>query len=127
MELFACLFGIYAGCSAENVQPCIDVTMEQLALLRTHRVSDAELHLAKEHMKGSLTLSLESTSSRMMRLGRNEYAFGRQIATEEIEAAIDAVTADEIIELSSELFAEERVGLCVLGPVDHAHLVSDAA
>ncbi len=121
------LFGIYAGCSAENVQPCIDVTMEQLALLRTHRVSDAELLLAKEHMKGSLTLSLESTSSRMMRLGRNEYAFGRQIATEEIEAAIDAVTADEIIELSSELFAEERVGLCVLGPVDHAHLVSDAA
>ena len=121
------LFGIYAGCSAKNVQPCIDVTLEQLELLRTQRVSDAELHLAKEHMKGSLTLSLESTSSRMMRLGRGEYAHERQISTEEIETAIDAVTVDAISELSQELFAQERLGMCVLGPVENVELFSHAA
>ncbi|HTZ55135.1 MAG TPA: pitrilysin family protein [Candidatus Acidoferrum sp.] len=112
------LFGIYAGTSAENVQPCIDVIAEQLTALRDVAIGENELHLAKEHIKGNLTLSLESTSSRMIRLGRNEYALGRQVTPEEIEERIDAVTADEITGLARELFAEDQLGLCILGPVD---------
>jgi predicted Zn-dependent peptidase len=116
------LFGIYAGTSPENVQPCIDVIAEQLAALRNVEIGESELRLAKEHIKGSLTLSLESTSSRMIRLGRNEFALGRQIAPEEIEARVDAVTAQEIRELSNELFQENQLGLCILGPVDEASI-----
>jgi predicted Zn-dependent peptidase len=112
------LFGIYAGTSPENVQPCIDVIAEQLTALRNIEIGENELHLAKEHIKGNLTLSLESTSSRMIRLGRNEFALGRQVAPEEIEERIDAVTADEIAGLARELFAEDQLGLCILGPVD---------
>ncbi len=114
------LFGVYAGTSPENVQPCIDVIVEQLAALRSVRISDAELQLAKEHIKGSLTLSLESTSSRMIRLGRNEFTLGRHVTPEEIEERIDAVTAPEITEIAQELFAEDQLGLCILGPVDEA-------
>jgi predicted Zn-dependent peptidase len=121
------LFGIYAGTSPENVQPCIDVIAEQLAALRTIDVSENELHLAKEHIKGSLTLSLESTSSRMIRLGRNEFALGRQVTPEEIEERVDAVTADEIIGLARELFAEDQLGLCILGPVDEGSIEWAAA
>jgi len=112
------LFGVYAGASAANVQKCVDVIGEQFAAVRDRGVTEAELHLAKEHMKGSLTLSLESSSSRMIRLGRNEFAFGRQISTEEIEARVDAVTLDEVRGIAGELFAPENLGLCVLGPVD---------
>jgi predicted Zn-dependent peptidase len=121
------LFGIYAGTSAENVQPCIDVIAEQLAALRTIEIGENELRLAKEHIKGNLTLSLESTSSRMIRLGRNEFALGRQVAPEEIEERIDAVTADEIVGLARELFAEDQLGLCILGPVDEGSIEWAAA
>jgi predicted Zn-dependent peptidase len=116
------LFGVYAGTSPENVQACVDVIGEQFEQMRQLRVSDKELTLSKEHIKGNLTLSLESTSSRMIRLGRNEFGFGRQIAPEEIEAGIDAVTADGVRELASELLTEANVGLCVLGPVDGAEI-----
>ena len=116
------LFGVYAGTSAENVQKCVDVIGEQFEAVRTLGVTEAELHLAKEHMKGSLTLSLESSSSRMIRLGRNEFAFGRQIGTEEIEARVDAVTLDEVRAIAQELFAPENLGLCVLGPVDEKQI-----
>jgi predicted Zn-dependent peptidase len=116
------LFGIYAGTSAENVQPCIDVIAEQLASLRSIEIGGNELHLAKEHIKGNLTLSLESTSSRMIRLGRNEFALGRQMAPEEIEVRIDAVTASEIVEIAHDLFAEDQLGLCILGPVDESSI-----
>lgn len=121
------LFGIFAGTSPENVQPCIDVVAEQLAALRDLEIGEAELRLAKEHIKGSLTLSLESTSSRMIRLGRNEFALGRQITPEEIEERVDAVSAAQIRELANELFAEEQLGLCILGPVDEASIEWAAA
>jgi predicted Zn-dependent peptidase len=114
------LFGVYAGTSAESVRECVNVIGEQFALLREHLVADGELKLAKEHIKGNLTLALESTSSRMIRLGRSEFSLGRQVTTEEIEAKIDAVTADDIRALAQEVLAEEQLGLCVLGPVDES-------
>jgi predicted Zn-dependent peptidase len=116
------LFGIYAGTSPENVQPCIDVIAEQLRALRDVHIGESELHLAKEHIKGNLTLSLEQTSSRMIRLGRNEFALGRQMTPEEIEERVDAVTARDITELANELFAADQLGLCILGPVDEASI-----
>jgi predicted Zn-dependent peptidase len=114
------LFGAYAATSPETVRACIDVIVEQFDAMRDAGVTPAELHLAKEHIKGSLTLSLESSSGRMIRLGRNEFAFGRQIATEEIEERVDAVTADDVRALADELLRPETLGLCVLGPVDEA-------
>jgi predicted Zn-dependent peptidase len=121
------LFGIYAGTSAENVQPCIDVIAEQLAALRKVEIGETELHLAKEHIKGNLTLSLESSSSRMIRLGRNEFALGRHVTPEEIEERVDAVTAQEIVEIAHDLFAEDQLGLCILGPVDETAIEWAAA
>jgi len=112
------LFGVSAGTSPATVQECIDVIVEQLHLMADKGISEAELRLAKEHMKGGLTLSLESTASRMMRLGRSEYNLGRELTTEEIEAKIEAVTAEEVLALSKEIFAPENLGLCVLGPID---------
>ena len=114
------LFAVYAGTSPETVSECVSVIGEQFAAIRDARVTDAELRLAKEHIKGSLTLSLESTSSRMIRLGRSEFSLGRHLTTEEIERKVDAVTTDEVQTLAQELLKEENLGLCVLGPVDEA-------
>ena len=114
------LFAVYAGTSPQNVSECVTVVGEQFANLREQEVTAAELRLAKEHIKGSLTLSLESTSSRMIRLGRSEFSLGRDLTTEEIEEKVEAVTAQEIQELAQELLREDNLGLCVLGPVDEA-------
>ncbi len=123
------LFGVYAGTSPENVQACIDLIAEQFHRIRDVRVDEAELHLAKEHIKGNLTLSLESTSSRMIRLGRNEFALGRNVEPEEIERRIDAVTVADVQDVAAELLREEDLGLCIIGPVDESAIAwnSDAA
>ena len=117
------LFGIYAGTSSQNVQACIDVILDQFARVRNAPIGESEFALAKEHIKGNLTLSLESTSSRMLRLGRNQFALGRQVTPEEIEARIDAVTSGEVQDLARELLAEENLGLCIIGPVDEGAIV----
>jgi len=117
------LFGVYAGTSPENVQDCIDLTVEQFARARSEPIAEPELALAKEHIKGNLTLSLESTSGRMIRLGRNEFALGRYVTTEEIEERIDAVTPQEVQELARELLADRNLGLCIIGPVKEERIV----
>ncbi len=117
------LFGVYAGTSPQNVQACIDVVAEQFGRVRDVPIAQSEFELAKEHIKGNLTLSLESTSGRMLRLGRNEFALGRQVTPEEIEARIDAVTPGEVQDLARELLVEENLGLCIIGPVDEGAIV----
>ncbi len=114
------LFGVYAGTSPKNVQSCIDLIVEQLAAARSMPIGNDEFRLAQEHIKGNLTLSLESTSSRMIRLGRNEFALGRHVDSEEVERRIDAVTPDEVQELARELLIDENLGLTIIGPVDES-------
>jgi predicted Zn-dependent peptidase len=110
------LFGISAGTSPQRVQECVDVICAELdgALAGVH---DDEIALAREHLKGNVTLALESTSSRMLRLGRNELVYGRQISVEELEASIDAVDASAVAEVAAQVLAPEARGLCVLGPL----------
>jgi predicted Zn-dependent peptidase len=112
------LFGVSAGTSPASVDECIEVIVSEIYGAAQRGILDDEVRLAKEHIKGSLTLSLESTSSRMVRLGRSEFSFGRNVTTEEIEQSVDAVTKEQVDALARELLVPERLGLCVLGPLE---------
>ncbi len=116
------LFGVSAGTSPASVQECVEVIVDEMTSMARTGPTQAELNLAKEHIKGSLTLSLESSSSRMIRLGRSEFNLGRQATIEEIEARFDAVTYDDVNALARELFTPESLGLCVLGPLDSVEI-----
>lgn len=116
------LFGVSAGTAPDSVQECLDVIVGELERMAAEGPSDAEIELAKEHIKGSLTLSLEASSSRMIRLGRSEYNLGRQVDIEEIETAVDAVTHEAVWGLATELLRPETLGLCVLGPLAESEI-----
>ena len=109
------LFGVSAGCSPERVQECVDVVVDQIDRLLSDGARADEVERTREHLKGNLTLALESTYNRMSRLARNHLVHGRQISTEEVEAAFDAVDVSAVDALARELLAGGR-GLCVLGP-----------
>ena len=113
---------VYAGTSLKNAQPCIDTILDEVDRLASVPVAAEELRLAKEHLKGSMTLGLESTSSRMMRLGRQELVHGREIPQEEIEARIDAVTAEGVLEIANLAFAPQRRSLALVGPTTAAEI-----
>ena len=57
---------------------------------------EVELRRAKDHLKGSLMLSLESTGSRMNHIARQEIYFGRQFGLDEITAGIESVSAHDV-------------------------------
>ncbi len=85
--------------------------------IRQHGATADELHAAKLHLKGSILLSLESTTSRMSGIARQEYYYGRQFSPDEIIAAIDAVTLDDVQHVAETIVDPESLSLTVLGNV----------
>jgi predicted Zn-dependent peptidase len=112
------IFGVSAGCAAPRAQELLDVVADELDRVLQDGVNAAEVERAREHLKGNLTLALESTFNRMSRLARNEIVHGRQISAEEIEAQFDAVDKAAVDRLARELLGTR--GLCMLGPAELA-------
>ena len=109
---------IYAGCDADSVVEVVDLIMAELQQLRDAPITSAELVRAKDHLKGSLVLSLESTSSRMSHLARQEMYYGRQFTLDETLQAVEQVTVDDVHRVAKELLVPGTVAATVLGPVD---------
>ncbi len=107
---------VYAGCAAERVREVVDLTMAELQTLRDSPVPADELARAKDHLKGSLMLNLESTSSRMSHLARQHIQFGRHFTLDEILAEIDRVQAADVQRVAAELFQNGGLAASVVGP-----------
>jgi len=111
-------FTIYAGCSNEAVGQVIDLVIEELRGVRQAPVPDAELQRAKDHLKGSLMLSLENTASRMSHLARQEIYFDRQFGLDETLHGIERVTPAEVQRVAADLFRNGSLSATVLGKVN---------
>jgi predicted Zn-dependent peptidase len=109
---------VYAATSPEMTQTAAELIIKECKLLAKEAVSVEELENAKNHLKGSLILSLESSSNRMFSLARNEMIFGRQISTEEILEEISKVTVDDVLRVSQDLFLHSNYGIVVVGDME---------
>lgn len=111
------LFGVYAGTSAEKLDEVLRLSREILEDVRQEGLRPEELERAREQLKGSITLAMESTSHRMIRLARTETFHGRTIPLEEVLERLDAVRPEEVLDLARVVLDPERFTLAVLGPV----------
>jgi predicted Zn-dependent peptidase len=116
------LFYVYAGTDAANVAKLVKALMKEFRALKKDGVRAEELRRAKEHLKGSLMLSLESTSSRMNRLAKQELRFGSFMSLDEMLGAIDAVGPGDVEAMVPRILDEEQLSLLALGPIDRRHL-----
>ena len=87
---------IYAGTSVETGGKVIDSIVKEFRELKENLVPAEELRRAKDHLKGSFMLGLESTSSRMGNLARQELYFKRFFTLDEMLESIEAVTAEQV-------------------------------
>ncbi len=97
-------FTIYAGTSLDSVDEVVRLTIDEIRRVKDEDVPAVELRRAKDHLKGSLMLSLESTGARMNSIARQEIYFGRQLGLDETLASIEAVEAHDVRRVSNEIF-----------------------
>jgi predicted Zn-dependent peptidase len=111
-------FCVYAGTSAGKALECIDLILAEFAKLKQEPLSDEELTRAKDQLKGNILMGLESSSSRMANLARQEMYFGHFFTSDEIIANIEAVTAEQVQQAAQHLFDPEKIAVTLLGRLD---------
>jgi predicted Zn-dependent peptidase len=110
------LIGISLGTREDNLGACLEIAAEQVAEIAAGRFAKGELERAKEHARGRIMLSMESTSTRMTRLGRAIITDTELLSPERIIGEIEAVEPDAVSELASMLLASERLSAAGIGP-----------
>lgn len=116
------LFTIYTGVSPENCREVMDVIGSIIDDIRGNGVRPDELKRAKEQLKAGLLFSLESSSSRMSRLGRAEISSREYLSPEQLVAKVDAVMLQHLFDLAQPLFRHESTCLTALGPIGESGL-----
>ncbi len=106
---------VYAGTSRESAEKVVLSIVSEFRKLKSEPVPEEELRRSKDQLKGSLMLSLESSTARMSNLARQAMYFDRFIGMDELIEKIEAVTAEDLKELAEEFFHTESIAVTVLG------------
>ena len=110
------MFAVYAGTAPERVTETLDVIHGELDRLAAEGITAAELDAAKGHLVGSMTMSLETSASRMRRIGRAEMIEGDIPSLDEVVGRVEAVTADDVASVIDRVFADTPRTLALVGP-----------
>jgi predicted Zn-dependent peptidase len=116
---------VYAGTSRESAGKVVQSIVSEFRKLKTETVPPEELRRAKDQLKGSLMLSLESSTARMSNLARQEMYFDRFYTLDELIDKIEGVTAEELKELAEQFFHTDSIAVTVLGNLNGLKLTRE--
>ncbi|GAA0862626.1 pitrilysin family protein [Paraclostridium tenue] len=107
--------GIYASMSNENLKKVYNLVLEEIDNLRKNHLTDKEIKESKEQLKGSYILGLESTSSRMMSIGKAMILTGKVKNPNDIIESINNIDRARIDLIIDKVFNKENIGVCIVG------------
>jgi predicted Zn-dependent peptidase len=110
------LVGLYVGTREDNVEEACGIIGRELASIHAEGITDDELARAKEHVKGRMVLSSESTAARMGRIGKALLYDLPLLTLDELLEKIDAVTHEDVAELANEFYAPESLSAAAIAP-----------
>ncbi len=119
------MLAVYAGTGRQNIERVIRSVVEEFRRMKQESVTAEELRRAKDQIKGSMLLSMESTGTRMSNLARQQMYFGRLFTTEELLASLEAVTTEDLQRIAQEFFQPDKIAATVLGPLGRFKLRRD--
>jgi predicted Zn-dependent peptidase len=108
--------GVYVGTREDNLADALAITAEQIADIAGGNLAPTELERAKENLKGRILLSMESTSTRMNRLGKTLIADSELLSLDRIVAEIDGVEAESVCALAAKLLDPAQLSAAGIGP-----------
>lgn len=110
------MVGIYCGTQPKQAQDVIRLIEDELVKVRDNGFTGEELERAGKHIRGSLTISMEYSGSRMNRMGRIELADGEHLTVDQTIERIKAVTLDDLHRVFQETWGAAGASLAVVGP-----------
>ena len=109
------LFGISTAVGRDMELRALELTAKEIRRFVSDGITQEELNRARELMKSSVVLSMESTTARMNRLGAGILQMGKCLSADEIIERYNAVSAEDVIRLARETLVPNRMGFSALG------------
>jgi predicted Zn-dependent peptidase len=110
------LIGLYVGTRGDNVDEACGIIGRELGSIHSDGITEEELARAKEHVKGRMVLSAESTAARMARIGKAVLFDTPLLTLDELLERIDVVTREDVAELAREIYAPESLSAAAVAP-----------
>lgn len=107
--------GIFASMSNEHLKEVYESIIEEIKIMKKYYLTDQEIKESKEQLKGSYILGLESTSSRMMSIGRALLLNSKVESTDDILKSIDNVDRETVKIVIDKIFNLDKLGVCIVG------------
>src|SRR5208282_1463237 len=116
---------VYAGTSLASAAKVVKSVVNEFRDLKSKPVPEEELRRSKDQLKGSLMLSLESSTARMSNLARQEMYFDHFQDLDELIEKIEAVTVEDLQVLAQEFFKTESIAVTALGNLNGLKISRD--
>jgi predicted Zn-dependent peptidase len=110
------MIGLYVGTREDNVEEACGIIGRELASIHAEGITDEELARAKEHIKGRIVLSSESTVARMGRIGKAVLFDTPLLTLDELLEKVDGVTGQEVAELARDLYEPASLSAAAIAP-----------
>lgn len=107
--------GIFASMSNEHLEEVYESIIEEIKIMKKDYLTEQEIKESKEQLKGSYILGLESTSSRMMSIGRSLLLNNKVESTDDILKSIDNVDRETVKKVIDKIFNLNKLGVCIVG------------
>ncbi|MGL5506495.1 MAG: M16 family metallopeptidase, partial [Paraclostridium sp.] len=107
--------GIYASMSNENLKKVYNLVLEEIDNIKENGLTEQEIKDSKEQIKGSYILGLESTSSRMMSMGKAMLLMKQVKNPNDIIESINNIDKERIDLIIDKVFNKENIGVCIVG------------
>jgi predicted Zn-dependent peptidase len=116
---------VYAGTSRESALKVVQSVVQEFRAVKSGELTEEEIKRAKDQLKGSLMLSLESSMARMSNLARQEMYHDRFMGMDEIIAKIEEVSREDVVQSANEMFQTDKVAVTVLGNLNGLKVTRD--
>ena len=110
------IFSIYFGTDAEKANRAIKLIHKELKKLREQKLGTIQLHQAKQKFAGQIALGEENRIGLIISMAKSLLDYGYVDSLEEVFAKINAVTADELLAISNEIFDSSRLTTLLFEP-----------
>ncbi len=105
-----------AGVTHKNLKKAVKIILSELKKIKGKNVSPKELQKAKNQLKGTLALSLDTSDSVANYFAASTILRGKVTKPELVAKKIDAVKAEDIKRVAQDIFKTETLNLAVIGP-----------
>lgn len=116
------MVGIYCGTSPDLAKTVMGLIEEELSHAREGGFSAEELERARNHIKGSLYISMEESANRMNRMAKTELSGGEHLTVDEMVERVEAVTLEDLCRVFEETWGKAALSMAVVGPFEVGEL-----